>query len=342
MNPAGKEGVQMANSGRTAEISPVGEPALVARIFGWSMLAVLFAFLVNNVLIVGFGFPGLAGLSSGEASGRTWLHVAVYAASLAAAIAYVLGTSNRSLRWDARGIHRFNVYLIRALFWSVLLVGVVDAAIAFLRVEGLLTLFTDEQSARSFGLSRWVGPYIHMPLVALAFVIALFTRTLGFPWLALLIVAAELAIVISRFVFSYEQAMMGDLVRYWYAALFLFASAYTLFDDGHVRVDVLYAGFGPTRRGFINAWGSILLGMSTCWVILAIGLGGKQSIINSPVANFEISQAGGNGMFVKYQMATFLAVFAITMLIQFVSYFFESVADLRDEPGHRNPAPAAH
>ena len=30
---------------------------------------------------------------------------------------------------------------------------------------------------------------------------------------------------------------MGDLVRFWYAALF-FASAYTLKEDGHVRVDV--------------------------------------------------------------------------------------------------------
>ena len=35
---------------------------------------------------------------------------------------------------------------------------------------------------------------------------------------------------------------MGDLVRYWYAGLFLFASAYTLYEDGHVRVDILYQG----------------------------------------------------------------------------------------------------
>jgi len=59
-------------------------------------------------------------------------------------------------------------------------------------------------------------------------VIGLFTRTLGFQWLALLIVIAELAIVFTRFIFSYEQAFMGDLVRFWYAALFLFASAHTL------------------------------------------------------------------------------------------------------------------
>jgi TRAP-type mannitol/chloroaromatic compound transport system permease small subunit len=332
----------MTNSSHPAGLSRIGEPALTVRLFGWAILSILFGFLVNNVLVVGYGFPGLSGLLSGATTAQTWVHAAIYGACLAVAAVYVLGTRNRALRWDARGIHNFNVYLIRALFWSVLLVGVVDVIIAFLRVENLLTVFIDDQTALSFGLARWVGPYIHMPLVVAAFVIALFTRTLGFPWLALLIVAAELAIVISRFVFSYEQAMMGDLVRYWYAALFLFASAYTLFDDGHVRVDVLYAGFGPTRRGFINAIGSIMLGMTTCWVILAVGLGGKQSIINSPVANFEISQAGGNGMFVKYQMATFLALFAITMLIQFVSYFLEAVADMRDEPGHREPAPAAH
>ncbi len=96
---------------------------------------------------------------------------------------------------------------------------------------------------------QFIGPWIHIPLILLGFVTALFTRTLGFTWLALLIVIAELLIVISRFVFSYEQALMGDLVRYWYAALFLFASAYTLLEEGHVRVDVLYAGLQSAPQG---------------------------------------------------------------------------------------------
>ena len=82
--------------------------------------------------------------------------------------------------------------------------------------------------------------------------------------------------------------------------------------------------------------------MTTCWIILAIGFGGKQAIINSPVINFEITQSGTTGLFIKYQMAAFLGIFAITMLIQFVSYFFESVADLRDEPGHREVAAVSH
>jgi len=151
-----------------------------------------------------------------------------------------------------------------------------------------------------------------------------------------MIIIAELSIVITRFVFSYEQAFMGDLVRYWYSALFLLASAYTLHDEGHVRVDVLYAGFTARKKGLFNVIGALLLGIPTCWAILLVGFDGKQSIINSPVMSFEVTQTGSIGLYVKYQMAAFLGIFAATMLIQFISFLFEAVADYRDEPGHRN------
>ena len=95
----------------------------------------------------------------------------------------------------------------------------------------------------------------------------------------------------------------------------------------------------PRTRGLMNAVGAILLGLTTSWVIITIGFDGKQSIINSPVVNFEVTQTGGVGMFIKYQMAAFLGIFGITMLIQFVSYLFEATADARDEPGHVDHAP---
>ncbi|HUS95916.1 MAG TPA: TRAP transporter small permease subunit, partial [Hyphomicrobiaceae bacterium] len=176
--------------------------------------------------------------------------------------------------------------------------------------------------------------YVHMPLVALGLVIAALTRGIGFMWLALLVVAAELAIVITRFVFSYEQAFMGDLVRFWYAALFLFASAYTLFEDGHVRVDVFYAGFSPRTKGKVNTVGAVLLGMMLCWTVLALGMWSKSSILVSPLVGYEVSQSGF-GMYIKYLMAGFLTIFAVTMMIQFASSFLESAANARGEPGER-------
>lgn len=319
-----------------------GAPALLARSFAWGMLGFLAAFLVNNILNIGWGFPTLADVFSGTSGALVWVPLLVTVLGLGAGIGYVLRSPDTALRWDAMKIHGFNAYLVRACFWIIVLIGFADSAIALARVEGLFNGVLSAEMVINIGRSQFLGPMVHLPLMVLGALIAVKHRGLGFHWLALLIVVAMLFIVISRFVFSYEQAFMGDLVRYWYAGLFLFASAYTLFEDGHVRVDVLYAGFGKTKKGFVNAWGAIVLGMSTAWVIIIIGLGSKTSIINAPVMNLEITQSGPTGLYIKYQMAAFLGIFAITMLIQFVSYFLESVADKRDEPGHRLVTPTGH
>ena len=326
----------MGTSAQPADFSP----APLVRSFSWAMLAALLAFLINNYLTVNLQWPGISPIfQSGESTSQSWVQLAIYIGIIGAAIMYACSSKSRSLRADASRVSALSAYLIRAAFWAVLLVGIVDAAISFLRVEGLLAQVVGDEMAGQLGRSLYRGPTIHIPLIVAGAVIALFTRSLGFVWLALLIVIAELAIVITRFVFSYEQAFMGDLVRFWYAALFLFASAYTLLEDNHVRVDVFYAGFKDRTKGFINAWGAILLGLSLCWVILIVGMAGRSSIINSPMLNYEVSQSGF-GMYTKYLMAGFLAVFAITMLIQFVSQLLESVADWRGEPGKRERAEA--
>ena len=208
--------------------------------------------------------------------------------------------------------------------------------ISFLRVEGILAPVVGESLAKDLGRSSFRGDYVHYPLMGLSLVIAYFTRSLGFIWLALLIVLAEFQIVISRFVFSYEQAFMGDLVRFWYGALFLFASAYTLIEEGHVRVDILYTGFSERGKAWTNAIGSVVLGVPLCWVVLTRGMDGKANLINAPLLAYEVTQSGF-GMYVKYLMAGFLIVYALSMLAVFVSSFLSSAAVLLREA---TPPPA--
>lgn len=316
----------------------------LVRMFGWSMLAMMGAFLINNFLSNGMGLPG-ASLNFAADHGMisaVALQSLLYPFFVGIAIAYVAACSQTTLRKESSTVSSMNTFFIRAAFWAVLLIGLVDATISFMRIEGFLEVFVSEQTAKDLGRAQFRGPYVHMPLVVLGVVLAMFTRTLGFHWLALLIVVAELLIVFSRFIFSYEQAFMSDLVRFWYGALFLFASAYTLLEEGHVRVDVFYAGFKPKTKGYVNAIGTVAMGMALCWVILIMGMGNKASIINSPLFNFEVSQSGF-GLYVKYLMAAFLGVFAISMMIQFVSYLFGAVADIRGEPGKHEPlAAGAH
>ena len=299
------------------------------RFLGWFFINMLIAFMINNFLNLAYKIPfAIELITKNELLSLLPILIYLIAFGLSLFISYI--NLDKSYKWDSDLLHRFNLYFIRSCFWSVLLIGSIDVVIAFMRVEEVSNMLFDDYLVRALKKPSFVCTFIHIPLVFVSFVIGYFSKTLGFTWLALMIVCAELFIVITRFVFSYEQSFMGDLVRYWYAALFLFASAYTLFEDGHVRVDVFYANLKSKTKSIVNAAGSILLGISTCIAILFVGFNGKQSIINSPILNFEITQTGSIGMFVKYQLAAFLGVFAISMLIQFISYYFSSLSKMNE------------
>ena len=289
-------------------------------------------FIANNFLIHLFDWPGAMmtlsamGLISGDGEAVTIAGILQITAFLAALILPVFMTrkAQKGVFMDFLAYHeaRFSTYaayVISFAFWGVMLVGISDALISFLRIEGFLPALFGDKTASDLGRSIWRGSYIHIPLLGLAGLIAVKIRGISFVWLATLIVVAELMIVIARFIFSYEQAFMGDLVRFWYASLFLFASAQTLVEEGHVRVDVLYANLPDVRKAFINVVGAASLGIPLCWIILSRGLWEKTSVINGPLLNFETSQSGF-GMYVKYLMAGFLIIFALSMILQFSSF----------------------
>ncbi|MBD1545185.1 TRAP transporter small permease subunit [Roseibium aggregatum] len=311
--------------------------AIMVRIFGWATLFCLTAFLFNDFLVYWLGWPGTATFNAGAVDVRSWLQAGLYAAVLPAAAWHVLRHRERPLRDESQRVDRINGFLIRAAFWAVLLIGLVDISLAFLRGEDLIDGLAGKTLAFELFRSEIRGAYVHMPLIALGIVIASLTRTIGVTWLALLIVVAELLIVMFRFMFSYEQLYMTDLVRFWYAALFLLGCAYTLRQDGHVRVDVFYAGFSRRTKGLVNAFGTLLLGMPFCWLILIVGTSGKTGVINSALLTYEI-EGLGDGLYILYLMTVFMGLFAITMLIAFVSFLFDGTADYLGEAGGSDPA----
>ncbi len=325
------------------------------RTLALSVVAVGLIFPISNYLIFWRGWPGLDALFAhlgwfgleplrapldGGAAALGWIQLTLYLAPIVGIALLVPRSRGRSLEDDAASLTALAAYIARAAFWAVFLVGLADMAISFLRVEGLLANVAGDSLAKELGRSSFRGDSVHYPLIAVALVVAGFTRSLGFIWLALLVVLAEFQIVLARFVFSYEQAFMADLVRFWYAALFLFASAYTLIEEGHVRVDVLYNGFGERAKAWCNTLGALLLGMPLCWVVLTRGMWEKSNLINAPLLSYEVTQAGF-GMYVKYLMAGFLVVYALSMLAQFASQFLSGAATLLRGPAAGGPRRAA-
>ena len=313
-------------------------PVLI-RIFSYSILAITLVFLINNVLTVWFEWPGIKKLYSNyglfgfkklskplEDSVLTYSYIQLflYFISIALAIFYVLKSIKQTLETDSEILTKFTAYIIRSSFWAVFIVGIADLIVSFMVVEKLVEPIFGETLKVKLVVPAFRITFVHFPLILISFVIGYFTRSVGFIWLAVLVVASEFFIVLSRFIFEYEQAFQGDLVRFWYSALYLFASAYALMHEGHVRVDVLYTGFSERKKAWTNSIGSLLLGIPLCLITLFLGMGGKASIINGPVISFEITQQGSNGLYLLYLMAVYLAVFATTMLIQFTSYFMGS------------------
>lgn len=344
--------IAQAGAGNGGPVEEGGLPGAMSmislsRMFAIAVVAVCFVFVFNNFLIFWGGWPGLPAFFSnfsmigfepprtplgGTAVALGAVEVLLYAGAIAGTVLYVLRTLERTMHADAETLSAIVGYIARAAFWAVLLIGIVDSVISFLRVEDLLPDLIGVDMAQNIDRNTYRGAYVHFPLIAAGFIIAALTRGLAFHWLALLIVIAEFQIVILRFVFSYEQAFMADLVRMWYGALFLFASAYTLAEEGHVRVDILYAGFSKRGKARANLLGSVLLGTPLCWVILTMGMWRKSNVINGPLLSFEVTQQGF-GLYVKYLLAGFLLIFAVTMLVQFMSYFLKSAAILLRAPG---------
>ena len=63
---------------------------------------------------------------------------------------------------------------------------------------------------------------------------------------------------IMRYFFRSGSIALQELEWHIFAVVFLFGMAYTLKEDGHVRVDVLYDNFSPRGKAVVNIAGALL------------------------------------------------------------------------------------
>ena len=299
----------------------------ISKFFSICLILIVFAFIINNYLTFAGDWPGAFTIYK-SANIYSSFQFFLYVLAIIFPLIFIYYNQKLDNLTLANNLERVNDFIIRFGFWSVLIIGIIDAIISFLIIEGFLEQMIGKSWNIKFSNNSFRAPYVHFPLLFISLIFAYYFRTLNFYWLAFLVVIAEFQIVILRFVFSYEQTLMSDLVRFWYGSLFLFGSYYTLIKDGHVRVDVLYTNFSEKNKARVNLFGSLLLGIPLCLTVFFLGMYCKQCVLNQPIMNFETSQST-QGMNIKYLMAGFLIIFALTMLIQFIIYSLRSLEVIR-------------
>ena len=79
--------------------------------------------------------------------------------------------------------------------------------------------------------------------------------------------------VIMRYLFNDVSIGMQELEWHLYATLFLLGISYTLSQNGHVRVDVIYNQLSPGRQAMIDIGGTLLLLIPFALLISWYGVG---------------------------------------------------------------------
>ena len=89
-------------------------------------------------------------------------------------------------------------------------------------------------------------------------------------WLVSAMVAITFLVVVLRYAFNYGRIDLQELTLYLHAIVLMLGMSYTMRCDQHVRVDILYQRFSPSRCAYTNLVGNIVFLIPVCVALLII------------------------------------------------------------------------
>lgn len=143
-------------------------------------------------------------------------------------------------------------------------------------------------------------------------------------WLTLVMVALMALIVVLRYVFRSGSIALQESVIYVNALIFMLGAAYTLKEQGHVRVDIFYRNLSERRRALIDVLGYVFFLFPTMLFILYISWDYVAIAWRIREGSAETS-----GLPFVYLLKSALIGLAALLLLQGVSEFCKALARLR-------------
>ena len=89
-------------------------------------------------------------------------------------------------------------------------------------------------------------------------------------WLTLAMVLLTFTIVVLRYGFNMGWIWLQESLSYLHVVVFSVVAAWALQQDGHVRVDIFYAGMTPRNRARVDLLGTLIFLIPFCVFILII------------------------------------------------------------------------
>ena len=171
-------------------------------------------------------------------------------------------------------------------------------------------------------------------LACLADCIDRLTGTIGrtVAWCTLIVVLTQFAVVLMRYLLGMGSIWLSESIIYGHAAVFMLAAAWTLAENGHVRVDIFYADAPPRRKALVDLLGALLLlipfALALAWLSFPY-VARSWSILER---SRETS-----GLPAVFLLKTLIPLFALSMALQGVSQAIRAIEVLRAAAGRAVP-----
>lgn len=130
-------------------------------------------------------------------------------------------------------------------------------------------------------------------------------------WAALFIVLMQFLVVVLRYLFGVGSIWLSESIIYGHAALFMLAAAWTLREEGHVRVDVFYADAHARAKAWIDLVGALALLVPFMLVILVFAV----PYVGRAWAILERSRET-SGLPAVFLLKTLIPAFALLLALQ--------------------------
>ncbi len=140
-----------------------------------------------------------------------------------------------------------------------------------------------------------------------------FSRQFGtlVAWLALIMVLVQTVVVLQRYIFGINFIWLQESITYMHGLLFMLAAAYTLYKDGHVRVDIFYREAGAKQKAIVDLLGTYIFLAPMMLLILQIA--DTYVDISWRVREGSPETSGIQGV---YLLKSVILVFPVLMLLQ--------------------------
>ena len=144
--------------------------------------------------------------------------------------------------------------------------------------------------------------------------IAFFSEKVGFisSFFILLLIILVAVSVILRYIFSIGFIWLQDLYIWIHAIFILLGIAFTVKNDGHVRIDLFYRSFRNRKKRIVNFLGTIFFGLPLTFLLIFNGL---DYFLRSYNLNESSKESGGlpNIFILKF----FILFLGIMLLLEF-------------------------